>query len=122
MVGTLWGPMPSLSNTNVQVLDPSYYPLESYLYNTRPDTLCDFTGRNYANTPGMMFNRTLTEDDVALMKSVADVDCTPLTDIVTNAATQAAHLAPSYGNGQAAPAITVAVVSAALLFFVYIKT
>jgi len=125
LVGTLWGPMPLLSNVNVQI-PAQYYPLPSYLYNAQPNNLCDFTGIPFAVMPGMMFNRTLTEDDVALIKSNAVVECARSTDIVTNAATQAAHLAPnaalqaahltpSYGNDQAAPAITVAVVSAALL-------
>ena len=125
LVGTLWGPMPSSSNVNVQI-PAQYYPIGSYLYNAQPNNLCDFTGHMFANMPGMMFNRTLTEDDVALIKSNAVVECAPSTDIVTNAATQATHLAPnaalqaahltpSYGNDQAAPAITVAVVSAALV-------
>ena len=129
--GTLWGPMPSSSNVNVQI-PARFYPIPSYLYNTQPHNLCDFTGITFPNMPGMLFNRTLTEDDVALIKSQAVVECAPSTDIVTNAATQATHLAPnaalqathlapSYGNGQAAPAITVAVVSAALLVLFALK-
>ena len=65
--------------------------IPSYLYNTQPHNLCDFTGITFPNMPGMLFNRTLTEDDVALIKSQAVVECAPSTDIVTNAATQATH-------------------------------